>query len=203
MARWNIALTAAMITGGVTLSLPGTSVGALAGLWLIVAITEAAGWWLGPRTIPLHDRHQSAAPRSRGSLPLNERSSGQRQSGSAPLDRNSSISADPLATEEQRLVRGKDAGGAECVQGWVSAAFLPGQKTATVHVAFCPPLSAVPGLELRQVDGPAARLRTVQALVYGARLEVKLAAPAEKAESVRVAFRTTAAATSRSGVPHG
>ena len=63
-----------------------------------------------------------------------------------------------------------------------------GQRTHNVHLAFCPPFARTPELAVEQVDGPRCRIKTVQLLPYGARLEVKLAAAAESATGVLLKF---------------
>jgi len=88
----------------------------------------------------------------------------------------------------QQLVRSQDADGAETISGILRAEFLRGQRTAAVHVAFCPPLSALPALEVSQTDGPPARVKTVQLLPYGARFDIKLAKDAAAPTAVAVQF---------------
>ena len=55
-------------------------------------------------------------------------------------------------------------------------------------MAFCPPFAATPELEVEQLDGPEARIKTAQLLPYGARLDLKLAAAAEEPTSVLLQF---------------
>ena len=50
------------------------------------------------------------------------------------------------------------------------------------------PFNRAPRLEVRQREGPAARVKTTQLLPYGARLDLKLAAPAEKPLVVLLQF---------------
>lgn len=79
----------------------------------------------------------------------------------------------------------------EVITGWVKADFQPGERTAVLHVAFCPPLEASPAVELEQLSGPAARIKAAQVLPQGARLEIRLNAPAAEPESLMVAFVAT------------
>jgi hypothetical protein len=93
----------------------------------------------------------------------------------------------------QQLTRSQAADGAEELSGWLRMAFAAGQRTGNLHVAFCPPFAATPQLEVEQLDGPEARIKTAQLLPHGARLDLKLAAAAEEPTSVLLQFsaRTT------------
>ena len=88
----------------------------------------------------------------------------------------------------QQLTRSQAADGAEELSGWLRTAFAAGQRTGSIHVAFCPPFAATPELEVEQLDGPEARIKTAQLLPYGARLDLKLAAAAEEPTSVLLQF---------------
>jgi len=79
----------------------------------------------------------------------------------------------------QQLYRVRDGRGQEIVYGTVRADFEVGQRTAIVHVGFCPPLSHLPEIEAESLPGTSARIKIVQALAHGTRLEVRLPAPAE------------------------
>lgn len=78
----------------------------------------------------------------------------------------------------QQLVRVRDDAGVEAIHGTLRADFVPGQRHATLHVGFCPPLAALPEVAAEPTDGPDATIKIVQAFAHGARLEVRLAAPA-------------------------
>ncbi len=75
----------------------------------------------------------------------------------------------------QQLVRVRDADGVEVVRGSLRADFIPGQRHATLHVGFCPPLASLPEVAAEPADGPDATVKVVQAFAHGARLEVRLA----------------------------
>jgi hypothetical protein len=95
----------------------------------------------------------------------------------------------------QQLTRSRAADGTEEISGLLRLAFAAGQRTGSIHVAFCPPLDAAPELEVEQIDGPEARIKQAQLLPYGARLDLKLAAATEEPASVLLQFsaRTTIA----------
>jgi hypothetical protein len=70
----------------------------------------------------------------------------------------------------------------------VSALFAAGQRTGTIHVAFCPSLRVTPELAVEQMEGPEARIKTAQLLPYGARVDLKLASPAQESTTVLLQF---------------
>ena len=79
----------------------------------------------------------------------------------------------------QQLYRVRDEQGQEIVYGTVRADFEAGQRTAVVHVGFCPPLSRIPEIEAESFPGTPSRIKIVQALAHGTRMDVRLPAPAE------------------------
>jgi hypothetical protein len=87
----------------------------------------------------------------------------------------------------QQVTRAKTPEG-EMVTGWVKAEFQPGERTAVLHVAFCPPLDQIPNVQIEQLSGPAARIKAAQVLPQGARFEIRLNTPAVETESLMVAF---------------
>lgn len=102
-----------------------------------------------------------------------------------------SPSASELASDEQiiqQLHRVRNTSGQEMVFGTLRADFGAGQRTTTVHVGFCPPLSHRPQVEAEPLDGPDAVVKVVQTLPHGARLDVRLATPATEACQVQVDF---------------
>lgn len=101
---------------------------------------------------------------------------------------------DDLPPEEvvQQLTRSQAADGSEDISGWLRMSFLAGQRTGSLHVAFCPPLGDAPELLVEQVDGPEARIKTAQLLPYGARLDLKLAVAAEQPTTVLLQFSARA-----------
>ena len=95
---------------------------------------------------------------------------------------------DPFIEVVQQLTRSRGADGAEELSGWLRAPFATGQRTGSVHVAFCPPLGATPELTVEQTEGPDARIKAAQVLPYGARFDLKLAAAAESPTTVLLQF---------------
>jgi len=63
-----------------------------------------------------------------------------------------------------------------------------GERNATAHVAFCPPFLESPRISLRQTSGPPGRVRAVQILPHGVRLELKLDHSPRQPQRVAVEF---------------
>ena len=98
--------------------------------------------------------------------------------------------ADDAPAEEvlQQLTRSQAADGSEELSGWLRMVFAAGQRTGSLHVAFCPPFAETPELAFDQLDGPDARIKTAQLLPYGVRLDLKLAAAPDDPGSVLLQF---------------
>ena len=88
----------------------------------------------------------------------------------------------------QQLTRSQTAEGVEQLSGWLRTPFSVGQRTASVHVAFCPPFPKTPQLEVEQLDGPPSRIKTAQLLPHGTRLDLKLTRAAEMPMAVLLQF---------------
>ena len=181
------------LVGILALAVPGTSVlalGAATGAWLLTALALVArerfgrGWARGPD-----------AARKQGTQRTLRRSTVE----PAPRERSvPSIDELPGIGDDlqivQHLVR-RQTETSEQIEGWLRCDFSPGQRTAAAHVAFCPPLGALPTVEAR-IDsrhGAAATCKVAELYVHGARFDVRLASPAQQATAVRVVFSTVVA----------
>lgn len=101
-----------------------------------------------------------------------------------------------LTAEEQlvqRLTRTTTAAGVDVLRATLYASFPPGSRTASVHVAFCPPFASLPHAEFYQASGPAARIKLAQLLAHGARFDVKLSSPAAESQTVCIELTTESA----------
>ncbi len=101
-----------------------------------------------------------------------------------------------LTAEEQlvqQLTRTTTAAGADVLRATLYASFPPGSRTASVHVAFCPPFASLPHAEFHQASGPAARIKLAQLLAHGARFDVKLSSPAAESQTVCIELTTESA----------
>jgi hypothetical protein len=94
----------------------------------------------------------------------------------------------------QQITRRRAVDGREALSGWIRVPLAGGQRNASVHVAFCPPLRA-PQMTVQQREGPPARIRAVQVLPYGTRLDVKLVQPSPAAADLLLEFTAQAAET--------
>jgi hypothetical protein len=129
-------------------------------LWRRAASRDSSGRLAGERIARAPE--SSAAPRS-------EAAAETVTDASTEID-----AASPLDTRiTQQLTRRTAGDGSEEINGVLRATFLPDEKTVVLHVAFCPPLKAIPEVTARQTDGPAARVKVAQVVPHGTRLEVR------------------------------
>lgn len=172
-------LSAAVSVLGLSLSLSGTTVGGLLAFWAVVAAEELWAWrpavWRNLQSMPVSVVPPRVEPQLR--VVCDE---------PYPLP----VAADEIPPQEvlQQLTRSQAADGSEQLAGWLRMAFAAGQRTGSLHVAFCPPFAKTPELTVEQLDGPDARVKTAQLLPYGVRLDLKLAAPSDAPASVLLQF---------------
>jgi hypothetical protein len=181
----------ALASLGAGLCVPGTSAAGVFFLWTLLGAEEswAWGWRLrrGPWT-PSSERHARRPGPAYGGAPrlarsnLNHRAAPAFDAEDMPLPKGVT----------QQLTRSQAADGTEELSGWMRIAFLAGQRTGSLHVAFCPPFPAAPELAVEQLEGPETRIKTAQLMPYGARLDLKLAVAAEEPSSVLLQFSARA-----------
>ena len=89
----------------------------------------------------------------------------------------------------QWLTRSKTEAG-EIIEGGVRIDFITGQRDATVHVSFCPPLHSIPEVTTEDLDGADLEIRVAATFPFGARLHVRRPATtlSEAVETCRVGF---------------
>ena len=80
----------------------------------------------------------------------------------------------PSGALTQQMTRSLQEDGSELIFAATQADFETGQRTQTVHLAFCPPLQQAPSMECNQLDGPPCRIKVAEVQIYGARFEVRL-----------------------------
>lgn len=73
----------------------------------------------------------------------------------------------------QAFTRSQLPDGSDIMQGRLRGHFQPDQRSISLHLAFCPPLAAVPVLNVEQLEGPDVSVKQVQVLPYGARLDLR------------------------------
>ena len=194
-ADWTVMLStsAALIAFGAALCTAGTPIVGPAVFWTLLAAEEGWAWYwfvsrrVGPIPwpvlhVPRWNRPPKPAPQAaRGGPALH-----------AP---RRPVAAGEIPSEDvtQQLMRSRAADGTEELSGWLRPAFAAGQRTGSIHVAFCPPFAGTPELAVEQIGGPEARIKTAQLLPYGVRLDLKLAAAADQPTTVLLQFsaRTT------------
>jgi hypothetical protein len=179
----------ALVLFALALSSPNAATWSVVLLWLIVAAHElgwAALWRRGqvhelwPR--PGRQRTRSGAARNGGAE-------------SAPAAQTSVGATDEQlpAAVTQQIVRSTDAEGVDDIHGTLRAQFAAAERTQSLHVAFCPPLSETPTMQCEQVDGPPARLTIAEVQSYGARIDMRLARVAAEPTSVTLEFQARCA----------
>jgi hypothetical protein len=165
LVRWLPGL--ALVTFATAISLPGSSSAGLAFLWIAVVVEEIWSWRqsrvIRAATVPTASLGISTSP---DAPPLHDLK---------PAHPSPPQMQPPTPTSDvvQQLVRTRSAAGLDRMQGWLRTEFEPTERNATLHVAFCPPFDETPKLTVLQVSGPATRVKPVQLLPYGVRLEVK------------------------------
>jgi len=95
-------------------------------------------------------------------------------------------STDHRDTITQHLVRRRDEQGRDVLDGFLRARYEPGQRTAVLHVAFCPPFASVPNFRATAREGFPAQVKATQLQPYGVRLEVRLKSAAKEPQPVEV-----------------
>lgn len=88
----------------------------------------------------------------------------------------------------QEYTRASLADGQELIRGALHLALRDGTRVATAHVAFCPPFAERPQFDVRLTAGPACRVKLGQLLPQGARIEIKLHAPAAATDRLSLEF---------------
>lgn len=82
----------------------------------------------------------------------------------------------------------------ELIEGWLRIEFPAGQREATAHVSFCPPLSGPPQIETEDLDGADLEIRVGTAFPFGARLTVRRSSTTMPPHSARIGFVAVVAA---------
>ncbi len=190
---WHLPLgTGLVVWGSLLISFPGTPAVALVFYWLWVLLAETAGWgfWCLRRSRRQSPGHREATPAvpplPRGDLA--ESRSGGLESPSAPVapaPEAENTSSDPM-DNPQVLQHWQhwDEGTRQRWSGWVRVRRCAGENSATVHVAFCPPMDEVPEVHCEPVAGAEAEVELVRVYAHGAQLRLRwLATDAHQPEA--------------------
>ena len=166
-----------LLISAFSICVPGSP---LPGVLAIVAIlvTEELFWIARP--------HREATPAiSDRPIPLQSpRSPTEGKQETVAVDFESDFPAEVL----RRIERTRGPGGEDICWGQVRTTFQAGQRTAPIHIVFCPPFAVIPTLHFEQVQGPDASVKATQILPYGARLEVRLARTESIPTDARIEF---------------
>jgi hypothetical protein len=187
---WAVMLSTslAVVGLGVGLCLSGTP---LLGTFLLCTLLMAEESWAWAWHV--RRRFESTAPMSERTVRLDTAHATMPRPGRSGTVSHAKLppgAETAILSEEitQQLTRSQTADGAEELSGWLRMPFAAGQRTGSVHVAFCPPFAATPELAVEQIGGPEGRIKTAQLLPYGARLDLKLSATADEATTVLLQF---------------
>ncbi len=184
-------LSVAVLTLGGALSLPGSSIIGLVAFWGVLAAEE--GWAWAPAGWRRVLRRRPGAKVAKPTVRIDQ----------PQLPRPHVTGFDlgparpPSGEVTQQLTRTRQADGKEVLAGWLRVPMAAGQRSANVHVAFCPPFVRSPEMTVEQIEGPEARIKTVQVLPYAARFDLKLSAFCETRVSVLMRFSAETGPPSR------
>jgi hypothetical protein len=174
-------ISAIVLAVGVVLSLPGSSTVGLTAFWCLLIAGECWAW------LPLKGR-LSIWRSSSETMPTAGRTI-RVDSAETPFPHVVDALAEPPNRDvTQQLVRSRATDGSEELAGWIRVGLTPGQRFASVHLAFCPPFPRTPELSVEQLEGPEGKLKTVQLLPYGTRFDLKLAHTLEEPATVLLRF---------------
>ena len=164
--------TTAVVSLGAAVSLRGSATWGLLAFWAMLLGEELWAWRpaIWRRTPGGREARRSCRPRE---MAAHEKRPAQPRP--APVS-----DGGPGDDVLQQLTRSQAADGTDQLSGWLRTEFAAGQRTASVHLAFCPQFDKTPELSVDQVDGPELQRINKAVHSFGARLDLKLAEPAEK-----------------------
>jgi hypothetical protein len=168
--RWpTIAALIGTVCVGLSLTLPTSSWQELLVFWVLILGAITTLFWPLEKKIPI-----SAAV-----VPPQVANPREEEEHEAAVTENWS----------QRLTRYRSAEGHDTLTGEVRCEFAAGERSSTIHIAFCPAFATLPSFDFEPIDdsndspSPGAphsaevRILLGQLLPQGARLDLKLAAP--------------------------
>ncbi len=192
----------ALVIGGVALSVPGSTAPALAAVWTIIAVRQGFELWqawrirgakrsrLSLRKLRLDS--SPVLPASLADAPMTATIVADSKSPPGAAPSTTGIDFYPLGPNvTQQFIRTQSAT-TDRLQGWLQTALAAGERNVTLHVAFCPPFDESPRVALRQLSGPSSRVKPVQVLPFGMRLELKRTAIAKEQAAVIMEFTAEA-----------
>ena len=157
----------------------GSPVSGTIASWFILAGSEVANWLVlfrQPRRLWQQEGRPTAAAFLTGAEP----------------------EAESIAGLVQQITRIQEAG-AEAIRAIMQVEVVMGDRLGVGHIAFCPPLAAVPQLTAHAIDADDAEVRVTQAESFGARIEVRLPAATTAARQLLVEIIGRAPITGSAG----
>ena len=191
---WSLAVALLLVMFASILSLPGTSQVGLCLLWGVVLIEEAAvhgiGWYYGTlRGSSGGARQERIASQIIGRVSHDASTVADEEQPKSNLFGLPDGEGHGFPGEVwQQLTHTRDGSGQGAFYGRLRGEFAAGQRSTSLHVAFCPPLETVPQVFAEQLEGPEVTIRTVQVLPYGIRFDVKRSSLGSSSETVVIEF---------------
>jgi hypothetical protein len=186
--RANILVSVAVLGIAGALAVPGVSLLVLIGYWTVI-FSEECWAWRG--LLQYRKKTGTGAATYAEPVPVFIRP-GPPALAHEPFDAGSEVVeeevAEPDADVLQQLTLRATRDGGQELSGWLRAALVPGQRTGSLHVAFCPAFDRAPQVQAEVVAGPKCSVKPVEVLPYGARLDFKLAASAAHDDSLLIWF---------------
>ena len=171
--------TVIAVIGALSVSLSQSPIAGLLVIWLAIAVEEGWAWRQWFERSSLQQTEPIAEPQTIQPIVT----AGDSQ---AVAENTDDIQTDSTIT--QQLIRRRQPDGTESISGYLRADFAPDQRTAILHVSFCPPLGISPNCVAEPSDGPSAQIRITQIVPQGARLEAKLDSTAQEPQQLLIEF---------------
>ena len=172
-----------------SLSITGTSSTALALFWGTLSVTEGI-WWRIARHGPLRGTTRPPTDRSTGAAAPPD--GGADSAPHGPTDVPEETADDPgehLPRDvSQQLTRSHSQEEGDTVAGMLRARFQSGERSQSLHVAFCPPMMHRPRVSFVQITGPRTRIKAADVQPYGVRFELRLATSSPRKQDVVIHF---------------
>lgn len=92
----------------------------------------------------------------------------------------------PPPDVSQQWSRQRMPDGSDVLSAWHRLEFSPGQTHQTVHLPFWPAFESPPAVEAQIIEGPSGNVKVSGVWGFGARLEVRLAAPLDEPSEVLI-----------------
>ena len=166
-----------LLAVAISLSLPGSSPLGVTAMWLAIVGSEFLLWKLPMQ----HSMQVKSNAFSQIVSLVSDRFTN--------LQEHISVDPEDSRSNATQTLKYQQMEGGLSVEGWLRVDFAVGQRTAVVHVAFCPAFLQPPAVETEFEDGPECEIRPSLVIPWGVKWEVKLDQAAAKPSTVRFAFQ--------------